>query len=541
MGISQSPNPKGYGYALSAYAAAAGAFLASGEAARADINFVEVNQSLILDELLIDFDGDGSFDAKVLQTNYYSQQVGGFDGLGNAFVGSGYAYPGSFVYPSALASGVLIGAGATAVPNLVLTSGAPVPWASLNYASLFGQWIPAFSGDTADAYIGMEFLAGDGNTYNAWIRCKIARDSEVIVVSYAWEDSPGVPIAAGDTGPLGVLADPATALLAADISDNGNGSDLELRFARAADESTIGSYRAIAVPSASAGTFDQTAAEALPADRYVSVSPSGIDPVVTFGAAGRDANGLLLVPGTAYRCFVLSVADGTIATLNQLSGASNEITLLASASPARNPEAIDVGNNGNGSDLRIVFDNALDESSVLEYRLMVVDSAEVAAFDVAAAEAVVAGNYTALPPIGGVQNVLLTASSRTVAGDLIQNDRPYRVLVFSLADGSNAQLNALSVASNPITLRIVSGLGTATQPGGLTATLGQGILQASAQGEMSQKGTLELFGMDGRMLGSWPFDGQPIRVDGIAMQSGQMFLLSWRTDAGRTVLPLSAR
>jgi hypothetical protein len=528
-------------YALSAYAAAAGAFLASSQGAKADINYVEVNQSLMLDELLIDFDGDGTFDAKVLQTVYYSQQVGGFDGLGNAFVGSGYAYPGSFVYPSALASGVLIGAGASAVPNLILTASAPVPWASLNYASLFGQWIPAFSGDTVDAYVGMEFLAGDGNTYNAWIRCKIARDSEVIVVSYAWEDSPGVPIAAGDTGPLGVLADPATALIAADISDNGNGADLELRFSRATDESTVSSYRAVAVPSASAASFDQAAAEALPADRYVSIAPSGSDPVVTFGASGRDADGFLIAPGTAYRCFVLSVADGTLATLNQLSDASNEVTLLASASPARNPVASDVGNNGNGSDMRVVFANALDESTLTEYRLMVVDSAQVAAFDLSAAEAVVAGNYTALPPISGVQNVLLTATSRTIAGELIQNDRPYRVFVFSLADGSNAQLNALSEPSNPITLRIVSGLSSPDQPGELLATLHQGILQAVAPGNKRPEGTLELFQMNGQLIGSWPFDGQSVRIDGIDAHAGQMFLLHWRTDTGKVAAVLSAQ
>jgi len=526
-------------FPLSSYAAVAGAFLASSSTVRADINFMEVNQSLILDDLLLDFDGDGVFDANVLQTIYSTNQVGGFDGLGNAFVGAGY--PGSFLYPSALASGVLVGAGASAVPNLVLGTSGPVPWASLNYGSVFGQWVPGFPGDTVDAYLGMEFLAGDGNTYNAWIRCKIARDSEVIVVSYAWEDNPGVPIATGDTGPLGVLADPATALLAADITDNGNGSDLELRFARAADESTVGSYRAIAVPAASAASFTLGAAETLAPDRYLSIAPTGADPVVTFGAGGRDAEGALIAPGTAYQCFVLSVADGTTATLNQLSDASNEVTLLAAASTARNPEASDVGNNGNGSDLRVVFDNALDETTVSEYRLMVVDSAQVASFDLAAAEAIVAGNFTALPPIGGVQNVLLTPTSRTVAGNLLVNDAPYRVFLLSIADGSNAQLNTLSDASNPITLRVVSGLGSPVFHTALVASLSQGNLQVEAAGFSGQSGKLELFQLDGRLVASWPFDGQRTVFPGIPSQPGMVYLLSWNTASGRINQRVSSR
>ncbi|MBI1191546.1 MAG: hypothetical protein GC205_00035 [Bacteroidetes bacterium] len=525
-------------FPLSSYATVAGAFLASSSPALADINFVEVNQSLMLDDLSIDFDGDGVFDANVLQTNYYSNQVGGFDGLGNAFVGSGLTS--GFLYPSALASGILVGAGASAVPNLVVGYGL-VPWASLNYGSSFGQWIPASAGDTVDAYIGMEFLAGDGNTYNAWIRCKIARDSEVIVVSYAWEDSPGVPIATGDTGPLGVLADPATALLAADISDNGNGSDLELRFARAADETTIGSYRAIAVPAAASASFTLGAAETLPADRYISVAPTGADPIITFGAGGRDADGVLIAPGTAYQCFVLSVADGTAATLNQLSDASNEVTLLASASPARNPEASDVGNEGNGSDLRVVFDNALDESTLSEYRILVVDSAQVSSFDLAAAEAVVAGNFTARPPLGGVQNVLLTATSRTAAGNLIENEAPYRIFVLSVANGSNAQLNSLSEASNAITLRMVTGLSAPASQTALTATLSQGTLQVEASGLSGLSGTLELFQVDGRLVANWPFDGQRAVFTGIPVQPGMVYLLSWNTEFGRVNQRLSAQ
>ena len=48
----------------------AAAFLAISEKAQADIHYVEVDVSLSLDDLLIDFDGDGIDDAQVLQTRY---------------------------------------------------------------------------------------------------------------------------------------------------------------------------------------------------------------------------------------------------------------------------------------------------------------------------------------------------------------------------------------------------------------------------------------------------------------------------------------
>ena len=511
----------------------AAAFLAISEKAQADIHYVEVDVSLSLDDLLIDFDGDGIDDAQVLQTRYgfssfYLYDIVGFNGFSNQFVGTGSG----FIYPSALNSGVLIGASGSAVPNVVVGFGSgPFSWRSMNYGSDFGYWIPAFAGDTIDAYLGVEFLAGDGNIYNAWIRCKVPNASEVIVVSYAWEDSPGMPIAAGDTGPLGVLAGAATGLSAADIGDNGNGTDLELRFTRVADESFIGSYRAIAVKTADVLLFDLAAAEALAADQYVSVAPTGSDPVLSFGATTRDAAGDLIAPEIEYRCFVLSMADGTIATLNELSDPSNPITLLAAASPARNVSASDVGNNGNGSDMRILFDNALDESTVLEYRIIVVDSVDVASFDLAAAEAVGATNYTPVTPIGGVNNILLTASSRNSNGDLLANDLPYRVFVLSIADGTNAQLNQLSDPSNPITLRLVSGI---DNPQNLDwhAWTGQGTLFVSIN-DPKPKGTIKLYSLDGRQLREWAINQPSEQFSDLEGLSGGPYVLEWSNENSR--------
>ena len=179
----------------------AGAFLAGGHEADAAIQFTDVNFDVPLNSSFnIDFDGDGVFDATVLQTSFgfgttygYSYGIVAFNGNGNKFVG--YGYTGSFVYASALTAGVLIGATGAAVPNITVGSSGMFPFATMNYGSYFGAW----TAPGTDAYVGMEFLAGDGSTYNAWVRCLVSDQNTVRVVSYAWQDD-GSAIAAGDEG-----------------------------------------------------------------------------------------------------------------------------------------------------------------------------------------------------------------------------------------------------------------------------------------------------------------------------------------------------
>ena len=185
---------------LAAYSGMAGAFLAGGHEADAAIQFTDVNFDVPLNSSFnIDFDGDGVFDATVLQisygyaTTYSSNGIVAFNGNGNNFVG--YGSTTGFVYASALASGALIGATGTAVPNIFVGASGVFPFATMNYFDSIGQW----TAPGTDAFIGMEFLAGDGSTYNAWIRCLVTDQFNVRVVSYAWQDD-GSAIAAGDEG-----------------------------------------------------------------------------------------------------------------------------------------------------------------------------------------------------------------------------------------------------------------------------------------------------------------------------------------------------
>jgi len=429
---------------------------------------------LVNDNLDIDFNGDGIVDFTLEQYNFgYGTFESNFAALdGNpAFSYGIVAVPGVYYPASAMTAGSIIGPSAS-----FNTSGYDILGSFFAFgSSVFGvgEWSAV-----TDRYLGVKFQIGP-NTHYGWIRLDAEINCSALrVKDFAYEDSPGVPIAAGDASSA-VAAGAASLLVAADVADNGNGTD----------------------------------------------------PVLTFGAATRDASGALIAPGTPYRCFVLSVADGTVATVNALAGPSNPVSLLASADVARNIEAFDVANNGNGSDMRVVFANALNEATVSEYRLMVVDSADAAGFDLVAANAVVIPNYTERIPVGGIQNFLLTATAQTVSGEPIANDKPYQLFILSVADGTLAQNNQLSEPSEPITLRVLSGLA------GQTPDLSQ--FQATLQGHnlmiqaetVFSPGELRLYSSDGRALGQWPYSGGSMRLElsDLAEQDG-LFLLQWQVE-----------
>jgi hypothetical protein len=337
----------------------------------------------------------------------------------------------------------------------------------------------------------VEFLIG-ANTHYGWIRMELGPGiGNVTLKDFAYEDVPNTPISAGDATPA---AFPATMLVASDIADAGDGSDLELSFTKADDEATVSEYRLI-VHKASADPLLLAMAEMLPPARYTPFAPTGSDVVTTFGASTLDTDGDLVVPGVPYICYVWSVEDGVLALRGTLSAASNEVTLLANASPASNVLAIDVANTNSGADIQVAFDAAPFETTLQEYRIMVVDAASASSFNLTAANAVLAGNYTQVAPSGGPYNILLPSSATTVDGAFISNGVPYRIFVLSVADGVVAQSNVLSTSTADLTLSTVSSIPGFAE-GGLQAWTAEGRLYWSSQ----KGGTYRFIGLDGRVL-----------------------------------------
>ena len=509
------------GQRLADYSLLAGAMLAAGHSAQAAIVYTDVDPDESVDGSFfsIDMDGDGIIDFTVRQSGYsyastFFSYASNFAYFSAAF-GNEFRVPGPFGYGlSPLPYGTAISPTASFSPYGG-TMGNAFRFTSSysSFSSSYGLW-----GGLTDRYAGVKFQIS-GVTHYGWVRMDVPVGyGQIIIKDFAYEDVPNTPINAGDKTPA---AEVPTALAASDISDNGNGTDLELAFTRAVDETTVSEYRLIVSKSPSA-PFNRAAAEALPADRYTVQAPIGSDIITTFTAATKDVDGDVVVPGQNYVCFVLSMPDGVLAMATALSDSSNVVTLLANSSPTSNVVPTDVANTGTGQDMAVAFTRAPIESTVGEYRIIVVDSAAAPSFNLTAATAITAGNYTPVAPNGTNPSVLLAAGAKDADGDPIANDVPYVVFVLSVADGTIAQVNALSSPSAPITLRLVSGLTTASAEGGPQATWQDQAIWVNAD----KPGSFRLMALDGRLLASGTYEaGQhPLSISpGLA--KGAMVLL----------------
>ena len=147
----------------------------------------------------------------------------------------------------------------------------------------------------------------------------------------------------------------------------------------------------------------------------------------------------------------MTVANGNSSNANALSSASSIITLgknnkaVQAASYVR---ASDVGDNGDGRDLQVSFTKASDESNIGNYRILVVPASKANGFDVNAATK--ASYYTDVNK--GQYSLNLRNGDRDTDGNLIANDKEYRVYVLSIGTGSSKGMYNLSAPSDVIKL-----------------------------------------------------------------------------------------
>lgn len=260
-----------------------------------------------------------------------------------------------------------------------------------------------------------------------------------------------------DNGPVPIIfADAVSSISVADVGDAGNGTDLQVTFGPVNEEAKINAYRLIVVKTGNAGSFTLAKAEATPSDQYMQVNKTGGTITTTFNSDSRDTDGDLIANDIPYKVFVLSIADGLIATENALSSPSDEVKLTTaivvevSADPVTNLGVEDVADNGNGSDLKVSFMKAADEDKIAAYQLYVVKSNASTSFTLETAESNT--NFVIIQKTGLDQSIILAEDALDTDGDGIKNDEPYVVFVMSLADGQNATINVLSDPSSEITL-----------------------------------------------------------------------------------------
>lgn len=114
-------------------------------------------------------------------------------------------------------------------------------------------------------------------------------------------------------------APPITSLTAIDVANNGNARDIEISFHKPANENMVASYRLILVKEPSAAAFTQAAAEQLAAPSFYHIPKTGANQRLELDGTLLDAEGNAIRESSAYRVFIMSVADGTLAGTNTLS------------------------------------------------------------------------------------------------------------------------------------------------------------------------------------------------------------------------------
>ena len=184
-----------------ASAAAGGAALAIAPAAEAVIQHVtgpDLPQVLIgvskFSSFTFDVDGDGDYDLQLTNINSSTfNSVRAFNQNGAQFITSNIGSN------KALNSGYNIG---STLPSAFWANNAPLnnaPQLGFYYSSMdyYGQFAGA-----GNKYIGIRFNnAVSGQLHYGWVQVNVAfKATSVTIVDWAWEDTPGASILAGDTG-----------------------------------------------------------------------------------------------------------------------------------------------------------------------------------------------------------------------------------------------------------------------------------------------------------------------------------------------------
>lgn len=237
-----------------------------------------------------------------------------------------------------------------------------------------------------------------------------------------------------------------------DISDYGDGRDIQVSFNRVSDESKVANYRVFVVRNSVASNFNLTTASNLSSSLYYTVNKTGNNLTVTLPSNMRDTSGYNITNLQDYRIYVMAAGNQQNNYIHALSASSNVLRLTSNsnAGVATNLSVTDIADNGNGSDLRVSFNRASDESNVSHYRVFVVPANNVGGFNLNAANT--SNNYTQVNKTGGNLTVTLSSNSVDTNGYRIANYNAYRVFVLSVNSNGNWSQNALSSSSAQITL-----------------------------------------------------------------------------------------
>ncbi|WP_258394497.1 copper amine oxidase N-terminal domain-containing protein [Paenibacillus sp. MDMC362] len=259
----------------------------------------------------------------------------------------------------------------------------------------------------------------------------------------------------------------ATNVKASDVSDYGDGRDLQVSFTRGQNESNVTNYRVFAVKTKDAAKFNLAAAKSVQSQNYTTVSKTSTTNTTlstTLSSSARDTSGELIRSGVAYTVFVQSVSSNENVLASNLSSGSASITLSTGNSTVPFiTQVTDIADYGDGRDLRVSFNKVSNESNIHSYRVFVVKDSNYNSFNLSKANTASSYNYyTHVNKTGNnINNLTLASGARDVDGATIRSGVYYRVFVMAV-DNNNANNNVLSAPSSSIILSSSSNVGAVT-------------------------------------------------------------------------------
>ncbi|MEK5256783.1 copper amine oxidase N-terminal domain-containing protein [Paenibacillus sp. FSL F4-0125] len=243
-------------------------------------------------------------------------------------------------------------------------------------------------------------------------------------------------------------AGPVSNIVAQDVSDFGDGRDLQVSFTRAVNESLVDHYRVLIVKSGN--ILNLSSAQAVASYNYSTVLPTGTNPSIKLTSISRTVDGDSIKNNQAYVAYILTVGKGSNTSV--LSIGSSSITLVNKTVTAiNNVQVNDISDYGDGRDLSVSFNKLSDESKISSYRIFVVKANNYSNFNLTTANNVSSANSTLVSKTGNNITQILSSGSKDTDGALLKTGVNYRVFVMAM-DNSNAANNVLSSVSSAITL-----------------------------------------------------------------------------------------
>ncbi|MEK4262554.1 stalk domain-containing protein [Paenibacillus sp. FSL L8-0499] len=277
--------------------------------------------------------------------------------------------------------------------------------------------------------------------------------SEALGHDVGWNPSTKVVTITTSGSKTGTV-NPASNVQLKDVSDNGDGRDLQVSFTQSSNEALVDHYRVMIVKAWS--TFNISSAQKVTSANYSTVLARGTNPTIRMTANSRDVDGDLIKGNQTYVAYVFAVGKGNNTSALSYSSATISLNTNTVVVAPSNVQVSDVSDYSDGRDLAVSFNKVSDESKVSSYRIFVVKATNYSSFNLAAANAVSSSNYTQVNKTGSNITQILSSGARDVDGALIKTGVGYRVFVMGVDSGSNTANNLLSAASSAITLSSVN-------------------------------------------------------------------------------------